>query len=57
VWNNTNNILLYLLRSTSLTTANSGANNPLHEFRLYDRAFSLTEMQNLQTELNNKYTP
>ena len=32
-----------------------GQNNPLHEFRLYDRAFSLTQMQDLQTELNNKY--
>ena len=36
---------------------NTGADNPLHEFRLYDRAFSLTEMQDLQTELNDKYTP
>ena len=55
VWNNTNDILLYLLRSTSITDANSGQNNPLHEFRLYNRAMSLVEMQDLQTELNNKY--
>jgi hypothetical protein len=33
------------------------ANNPLHEFRLYDRAMSFEQMQTLQTELNNKYTP
>ena len=55
VWNNTNDILLYLLRSTSITDANSGANNPLYEFRLYNRLFTLTEMQDLQTELNDKY--
>jgi len=35
----------------------SGQNNPVFEYRLYDRAFTLTEMQDLQTELNNKYTP
>ena len=49
------NDLLTLLLSNYLSS-NSGADNPLHEFRLYDRAFSLTEMQTLQTELNNKYT-
>ena len=47
---------IFLLRGWFFN-ASSGANNPLHEFRLYDRAFDLTEMQNLQTELNNKYTP
>lgn len=57
-FNNTSNLSITLLSLSNLyPTYNSGANNPLHEFRLYDRAFSLTEMQNLQTELNNKYTP
>ena len=55
VFNNVNNAVITLMRYT-LSNWNSGANNPLHEFRLYDRAFSLTEMQDLQTELNNKYT-
>ena len=56
VFNNTLDCLISLLKAQWFA-GNSGANNPLHEFRLYDRAFSLTEMQDLQTELNNKYTP
>ena len=56
VFNNTISTTVTLLKS-SYYNAPSGTNNPLHEFRLYDRAFSLTEMQTLQTELNNKYTP
>ena len=52
----TTNAIVKLLQQDYLN-ANSGANNPLHEFRLYDRAFTLTQMQTLQTELNNKYTP
>ncbi len=55
-FNNTLNLLIMLL-SSPLGSGALGQNNPLHEFRLYDRAFSLTEMQDLQTELNNKYTP
>jgi len=53
---NVANLIVYLLKYGG-GALNSGANNPLHEFRLYDKAFTLTEMQNLQTELNNKYTP
>ena len=57
-YNNINNSVIWLLRAgTGAVNTNSGQNNPLHEFRLYDRAFTLTEMQDLQTELNNKYTP
>ena len=55
-FNNSNNAKAYLLRSGASTTTSAGANNPLHEFRLYNRAMSLTEMQDLQTELNNKYS-
>ncbi len=54
--NNTDNPIISLMRYMS-SNWNLGADNPLHEFRLYNRAFDLTEMQNLQTELNNKYTP
>lgn len=57
VFNNVVNAVTYLLRAGASTTTSTGANNPLHEFRLYNRAMSLTQMQNLQTELNNKYTP
>ena len=53
---NVANTIIWLLRSGAASTTSSGQDNPLHEFRLYDRAFSLTEMQNLQTELNNKYS-
>jgi len=56
-YNNINSSVIWLLRAGTTPTTSTGANNPLHEFRLYDRAFTLTEMQNLQTELNNKYTP
>ncbi len=56
-FNNVANSKIQLLSAIGYSSSNSGADNPLHEFRLYDRAFSLTEMQNLQTELNNKYTP
>ena len=56
-YNNVVNTLVWLLRAGTSATTYSGANNPLHEFRLYDRAFTLTEMQTLQAELNNKYTP
>jgi hypothetical protein len=57
-FNNTLNSIIYLMAlDPAIYGSSMGANNPLHEFRLYDRAFSLTEMQNLQTELNNKYTP
>ena len=55
-YNNINDVILRLLSSSVTTNTYSGADNPLHEFRLYDRAMSLTEMQTLQTELNNKYT-
>ncbi len=55
VFNNTLNSIISLLSDFGVN--NTGADNPLHEFRLYDRAFSLTEMQDLQTELNDKYTP
>lgn len=51
----TNNNIINLLNQVN-PLSNSGAYNPLHEFRLYDRAMSLTQMQDLQTELNNKYT-
>ena len=51
---NTNNDIVELLKFTANNT-NSGENNPLFEFRLYDKAFTLTEMQELQIELNNKY--
>ena len=54
-FNNTENLLIQLLSVVGYSDSNSGKNNPLHEFRLYDRAFTLTEMQDLQTELNNKY--
>ena len=53
IFNNTINAFVWLLRAGVTSTTSSGANNPLHEFRLYDRAFDLTEMQDLQTELNN----
>mgnify|MGYP003665917154 CR=1 FL=1 len=57
-YNNIPNTLVWLLKAgTGASDVSAGADNPLHEFRLYDRAFSLTEMQDLQTELNNKYTP
>ena len=54
-FDNTINAIQYILKSGRYSS-NSGANNPLHEFRLYKRAFDLTEMQDLQTELNNKYS-
>ena len=53
-FDNVNDAVIYLLNDTFLG-ANSGQNNPLYEFRLYDRLFTLTEMQDLQTELNNKH--
>ena len=53
-FNNTNNAIQYLLKGGSFPY-NTGQNNPLHEFRLYNRAMSLVEMQDLQAELNNKY--
>ncbi len=57
VFNNIPNTLVWLLRSGASSNTSSVADNPIHEFRLYNRAFTLTEMQDLQTELNNKYTP
>ena len=57
IYNNTLNSIITLLNSKQINTSSSGANNPLHEFRLYDRAMSFEQMQDLQTELNNKYTP
>ncbi len=57
-FNNTLNSVIYLMAlDPALYGSSMGQNNPLHEFRLYDRAFTLAEMQNLQTELNDKYTP
>ena len=53
-FDNVNDAVVYLLNDVFIG-ANSGIDNPLHEFRLYNRAMSLVEMQDLQTELNNKY--
>ena len=53
-FDNVNDAVVYLLNDVFIGS-NSGQNNPLHEFRLYNRAMSLTEMQDLQTELNDKY--
>ena len=47
--------LIINLLSRSNGTDVFGQNNPLHEFRLYNRVMSLVEMQDLQTELNEKY--
>ena len=55
-FNNTIDCEVNLLNS-GIYPKTLGADNPLHEFRLYDRAFTLTQMQTFQTELNNKYTP
>ena len=61
VVSNFNNIadmnIVLLDRGQAVGAYHLGQNNPLHEFRLYNRAFTLPEMQTLQTELNNKYTP
>ena len=54
-YNNVTNSFVWLLRSGSSLNTSSAQNNPLHEFRLYNKSFTLTEMQDLQIELNNKY--
>ena len=54
LFNNTGNTSVELLKSSVLNWI-SGENNPLFEFRLYNRSMNITEMQDLQTELNNKY--
>ena len=56
-FDNSVNSVVQLLSGNGYSPSNSGADNPLHEFRLYNRAMTLTQMQDLQTELNDKYTP
>lgn len=48
---------IYLMNAVFANATSTGQNNPLHEFRLYNRSMTLNQMQDLQTELNNKYTP
>ena len=55
VYSSSNNTIIQLLSANGYSPSNSGQDNPLHEFRLYNRAMSLVEMQDLQTELNDKY--
>ena len=53
-FNNNSNAVISLLGN--VFNQNTGKDNPLFEFRLYNKTFTLTEMQELQIELNNKYT-
>ena len=53
-FNNTENAIIYLLNSY-LSSRNLGKDNPLHEFRLYDKSANISQMLKIQTELNNKY--
>lgn len=46
---------IQLLQYSLAPTIYAGANNPLHEFRLYDFAMTQQQMTNLQTQLNNKW--
>ena len=52
-FNNNSNAVISLLGN--VFNQNTGKDNPLFEFKLYDKTFTLTEMQELQIELNNKY--
>ena len=55
VFDNVVNSKIQLLSAIGYSTTNSGQDNPLYDFRLYDKSFTLTEMQDLQIELNDKY--
>ena len=57
VFDNVVNSKIQLLSAIGYSNTNSGQDNPLYDFRLYDKSFTLTEMQDLQIELNDKYTP
>ena len=52
-FNNNSNAVISLLGN--VFNQNTGKDNPLFEFKLYDKTLTLTEMQELQIELNNKY--
>ena len=54
-FDNVVNSKIQLLSAIGYSTTNSGQDNPLYDFRLYDNSFTLTEMQDLQIELNDKY--
>ena len=56
VFDNNDDLTIYLLNN-HLTSRNLGVNNTFYEFRLYPSAFDSTQMQDLQTQLNEKYTP
>ena len=52
-FNNNSNAVVSLLGN--VFNQNTGKDNPLFEFRLYNKKASVSQMQKIQTELNNKY--